>query len=432
MEIRNLAPDKEIKFYFNGMDWDSRWQTHAEIECLVTGPHWGYDYFASSAAHARTLFSDRVYMSGRFQNDWGDFGGVKPLASMQNDLYDSMMNSFALSYGDHLHPVDGFEDEVAERVKAVFEEKMLYEEYTDNSENLVDVGVIVENGTRKMPPYIKGMARMLKELKVQYNIYTEDGDFDSVPLLIVGEDVKATDKLKARLKEYHTNGGKLIFAGAGIDLGTEIGALDFIELCGKDDSDNAFYTTSDEKMRWAMYNPSRIIKNKSGREVAKYISKYFNLIWDGRQAYFYRPQGKPTEYSAAVVGASTACVCFDIFKAYAENFLTEHKLLFKALIDELLPNRLVLADKLPQTTSAAITRNAEHTVFHIKTTYPEIRMGRGIIEEHNYVKSTEVSLLGEHKVYSLPDLSEIEAKAENGRTVFETGDILGYKAFLIK
>ena len=181
-----------------------------------------------------------------------------------------------------------------------------------------------------------------------------------------------------------------------------------------------------------MYNPSRIIKNKSGNEIANYVDKHFNFKWDGRQAYFYRPQGKPTEYSAAVVGASAACVCFDIFKAYAENFLTEHKLLFKALIDELLPNRLVLADKLPQTTTVAMTRNEEHTVFHVKTTYPEIRMGRGIIEEHNYVKSTEVSLLGEHKIYALPDMTEINTTVNNGRTVFETGDILGYKAFLLK
>ena len=432
MEIRNLAPDKELKFYFNGMDWDSRWQTQTEIECLVTGVHWGYDYFASSSALARTLFSDRVYMSGRFQNDWGDFGGIKPLASMQNDLYDAMMNSFGLSYGDHLHPVDGFENEVAERVKAVFEEKMLYEPYTENSENLVDVGVLVEHGTRKMPPYIKGMARMLKELKVQYNIYHEDGDFETLPLLIVGDDIKASEMLKERLKRYLANGGKMLFAGAGVDLGVELGALDFIESCEKDDSDNAFYTTSDEKMRWAMYLPSRLIKNKSGREMAKYISKYFNLIWDGRQAYFYRPQNKPTDYSAAVVDKNAGCICFDIFRAYAENFLSEHKHLFKSMIDELLPNRLILSNELPQTTTTAITRNAKHTVFHIKTTYPEIRMNRGIIEEHNYMKSASISLLGEHKVYALPDMTEISTTVDNGRTVFETGDILGYKAFLIK
>ena len=432
MEIRNSVPHKKLKFYFNGMDWDDRWQTHTEIECLVTGTHWGYDYFASSAAHARTLFEDRVYMSGRFQNDWGDFGGIKPLASMQNDLYDAMMNSFALSFGDHMHPVDGFEDEVVQRVRKVFEEKMLYEEYTENSENVVDVGVIVENGTRKMPPYIKGMARMLKELKVQYNIYNEDGDFDSLPLLIVGEDIKATDKLKTRLRNYLANGGKMIFAGAGIDLGVDLGALDYVELCGKDERDNAYYTSDNGNMRFAMYLPSRIIKNKSGKEMAKYIGNHFNLIWDGRQAYYYRPQGEVTEYSAAVIGKDSACICFDIFKAYADNFLSEHKHLFKSIINELLPNRLVLSDDLPQTTTTSVTKNPEHTVFHIKTTYPEIRMGRGIIEEHNYMKSAKVSLLGEHKVYSLPDLSEIKAKTENGRTTFETGDILGYKAFLLK
>ena len=273
---------------------------------------------------------------------------------------------------------------------------------------------------------------MLKELKVQYNIYHEDGDFESLPLLIVGDDIKATDTLKEKLKRYLANGGKMIFAGAGVDLGVELGALDFIESCEKDDSDNAFYTTADERMRWAMYLPSRLIKNKSGREVAKYISKYFNLIWDGRQSYFYRPQNKPTDYSAAIVDKNSGCICFDIFRAYAENFLSEHKYLFKEMIDELLPNRLILSDALPQTVTTAMTQNSEHTVFHVKTTYPEIRMNRGIIEEHNYMKSASVSLVGEHKIYSLPDMTEINTTVEGGRTVFETGDILGYKAFLIK
>jgi hypothetical protein len=181
-----------------------------------------------------------------------------------------------------------------------------------------------------------------------------------------------------------------------------------------------------------MYEPSRIIRNVGGKELAKYVANVLNFTWDGRQATFYRPQGEATEYSAAVVGEGSACVCFDIFKAYADNFLVEHRELIRDVFDELLPERLIDSPLMPKTATAAITRNAEHTVFHVKATYPEHKMRRGIIEEHVYMKSVPVSLAGEYKVFALPEMSAVESRTENGRTVFETGDFLGYKAFLLK
>ena len=88
---------------------------------------------------------------------------------------------------------------------------------------------------------------------------------------------------------------------------------------------------------------------------------------------------------------------------------------------------------MPKTATTAITKNENATVFHVKSTYPEFKMTRGIIEDHTYMKSVEVSIKGEYnEVYILPELTKVESKVENGRTVFETGNILGYRAFLLK
>ena len=437
-EIYEAAGEKKdkIKFYFNEMSWTVPHQTHAEMECLSSDPYWGYDYFDSTAAYTRTMYEDRVYMSGRFQNSWGDFGGVKPLASMQNDLYDAMMHSYGLSFGDHMHPVDGFENEVVARVKAVMEEKIPYELYTEGSENVVEVGIIIHSNkvTRKLPYFVKGAARMLKELKIQYNVYDENGCFekDGVKLLILAENAAFDADFKERLRTYRAKGGKLIFVGEAIALGKELGMLDFVGLVGKDPRDNAYYTVAGSDMRWAMYDPAVILKNRSGTEIAKYVGNMMNFTWDGRQSCYYRPQGEPTEYSAAVVGEDAACVCFEIFKAYADNFLVEHRELMKTLIDALLPARLIDAPLMPKTAAATITKNAAHTVFHVKSTYAEHKMIRGIIEEHVYMKSVPVSLAGEYEVYVLPEMTKVESRTENGRTLFETGDLLGYRAFLLK
>ncbi|MBE6597282.1 MAG: hypothetical protein E7641_06385 [Ruminococcaceae bacterium] len=435
-DIKKAMGDKlgKIKLYINGMSWTVDCQTHAEIECLSSDPSWGYDYFDSMAAYTRTMYEDRVYMSGRFQNSWGDFGGLKPVASMQNDLYDAMMNSFGISYGDHMHPVDGFENEVANRIGAVMKEKIAYEPYTENSENLIDIGVIIHSNdrTRRLPYFAKGAARILKELKLQYNVYDENGAFEDAKLLIVGEGADFDDAFKARLAKYIKNGGKVIFSGPAVDLGKEIGALDYVDVIGKDTRDNAYYTVEGSDMRWAMYDPAMIIKNLSGTEAARYVSNILNFTWDGRQSCYYRPQGEVTEYSAAVIGENTACVCFDIFKAYADNFLVEHRELLDTLIRALMPERLIECEGMPKTATVALTQNATSTVFHVKATYPEHKMIRGIIEEHNYMKSAKVSISGEYDVYKLPENEKVDSVKENGRTVFETGDLLGYRAFLLK
>lgn len=425
----------KIKVYFNDMSRAAGYQTHAEVECLTSSVLWGFDYFDSMAAYTRTIYEDRVYMSARFQNSWGDFGGLKPLASMQNDLYDAMMNGFGLSFGDHLHPVDGFEPKVAERIKAVMEEKMAYEPYVADADNLAEIGVLIHSNdhTFNLPYFVRGAARMLKELKLTYNIYDEKGCFeeDNLKLLILGENADFDENFKTRLRSYIANGGKVLFVGTAVDLGKEIGVLNYIEA-ENDPRDNAYYTTPESDLRIAMYAPARVLKNVGGRELAKYVDNVFNFIWDGRHSYKYRPQGKPTAYSAAVVGENTACICFDLFSAYADNFLIDHRALFEKVIDLLLPARLIEAPQLPKTAAAAITKNAEHTVFHVKTTYAEHKMNRGIIEEHVYIKSVPVSICGEYQeVYLLPEMQKIESRCENGRTLFETGDILGYRAFLL-
>ena len=427
----------KIKVYFNDMSRKIGYQTHAEVECLTSSPRWGFDYFDSMAAYTRTMYEDRVFMSARFQNSWGDFGGLKPMASMQHDLYDAMMNGFGMSFGDHLHPVDGFEPKVAAAVKAIMEEKIAYEPFVKDATNLVEIGVMIHSNeySYTLPYFVRGAARMLKELKLTYNVYDENGSFDTdgLKLLIVGENGDFDDNFKIRLKKYIGDGGKVIFVGSAIDLGKEIGALDYIDVIENDTRDNAYYTTSEGDLRIAMYEPSRIIKNVGGKEIAKYVNNVFNFIWDGRQSYKYRPQGEQTDYSAAIIGENTACICFDMFKAYADNFLIDHRALLEKVIDELMPERLIEATKLPKTSTVSITKNSEHTVFHVKTTYAEHKMNRGIIEEHAWAKSAPVSVKGEYsEVYILPERIQIDSKTENGRTVFETGDVLGYRSFLLK
>jgi hypothetical protein len=258
---------------------------------------------------------------------------------------------------------------------------------------------------------------MLKELKIPYNIYDENGAFESMKLLIVPDADGHDEALVKRLKAYVQAGGKVIFAGSALELGKQADLLDYVELLGKDSADNAYYTVAGSNMRWAMYEPSCIVKNVSGEEKARYVKNVMNFTWDGRQSCYYRPQGEVTDYSAAVIKGNTACICFDIFKAYADNFLVEHRELMEGLIDQLLPDRAILAPRMAKTATVSLTDNGTHTVFHVKATYAEHKMCRGIIEEHGFMPGAEVSLAGEHEIFVLPEMTILYGSLLVKRTV---------------
>lgn len=423
---------KDVRLFFNS-NWVDGYTTHAEIECLSSSIEWGRDFFYATAPYGRTRVDELVFMSGRFQDSWGDFGGITNLASMQGDLYDAMLNGYQLSFGDHLHPIDGLEDEVIDRVGKVFAEQLLYEPYIKGAKAVVEVGVLVADIDHyDAQPYQQGVARMLCELKIPYNFYNEYGDFSKMKLLIVPQKTVLTEQLKAKIRQFRENGGKMLFCGDGLDVAKELGLCGYMEIVGEDTSDNAYFLTEDNNMRWAMYKPKKLMKNISGTETAKYVSNIFNLVFDGLHSYFYRPQGKVTDYSVAITDGDTACVCFDVFIAYKEIGLREHKLLVSNLINRLLPKKFIEVTGLPASAIIGVTENEENRIVHVKTTYAEIRNGRGIIEDHTWHPGGSVSVEGVYQVFALPQYEKVDSWGQDGRTIFNTGNILGYKAFCLK
>jgi hypothetical protein len=83
-------------------------------------------------------------------------------------------------------------------------------------------------------------------------------------------------------------------------------------------------------------------------------------------------------------------------------------------------------------TIITITANTDRKIIHVKATVPELRNGKGVTENHNISKGGTISVKGKYKVYAIPENKEIKATFDNGNTVFETGEIIGYSAFMLK
>lgn len=428
--IRARRPD--IYVYFNSNFTVPGLHTHAEVECLPSSLHWGSDYFFPAATFARAHYDKLVYMTGRFADCWGDLGGIKPLESMQHDLYDAMLMGYDFSVGDHLHPVFGLFDEVIDRVGKVFSEKMLYEPYTNGAKYVSEIALMVPPEDYRAPEYLKGAARMLCELKIPYSVFTPDDDIHGVKLLILPRALEVTPELHKKIFIHVASGGKLLFIGEGLDMVAPLHADAAVTDIAPDPSDNSYFVTEEGGMLWSSYKPSRLMKNKGARELARYVSGYFNLEFDGLQTYFYRPQNEATEYSAAITDGTVGYISYNAFDAYASNFLRENKLLVGEVIDSLLPDRMIATEGLPSTATVSITETDEHKIFHLKLTHPSIRNGRGIVEDHAYLRHATASVRGEYKVYALPECREIAAEIRDGRTHFALDDITGYAAFLLK
>lgn len=446
-EIREVLGAERYAF-FNGIAPEFMTNAHAEIEALPSWIWIHYDSFPQRAAYLRGLYDTRIYMTGRFQRDWGDFGGYRPRAAMENDLYDALMNGYELSFGDHLHPVSGINKALYKIIGDVFDQAKAYDPYTDGARYAADIAVLCENYEDLMDTRNRGASRMLSELKYTYDFVNPDMDFDPYRLIIVPDRIPMTESLQLKLDQYITRGGKLITSGtAGLKPDRSGFALEdyrTITVDGVDPVKTAYFQFKNEledypQTVWSIYyykhqdgsigGQQILMKNNGGEVLADLVPAYFGEIPNGIHGCCYRPPMEPAEYAAAVKNANSAHICFDIFENYGVFFLQAHRELVRQLIEALLPVPMLKAEALPSTAKVSITSKEEYDLLHVKVTYPEHRNFRAIIEEHNVLESGKtVRIRGTYRaVLTLPDHTPLTVAYEDGYTAITLPRIVGYQ-----
>ena len=454
-EIKNIVgPDRYL--YLNGMPYYDfrKLDTHIEIECLPSGG-WGYDFFWPHAAYARNIQTTCLYMTGRFQASWGDFGGYKGKASLENDVFDALCNNFIPSVGDHMHPAGNINRDMYEDIGQIYARVMAYEKYTAGARYKADIGVLTASDGYLGNEYA-GLARMLGEMQLGFDIVHQDADISRFKLVILPEGMLIDDALRARLEAYLAQGGRLLSAGTGGLKAPEgwepdqtgvprdaFFALDAyqIDCLGADPSNASYFNfvtlpEGSADMPWAMYSEGILMKARRDGDVrARYVKPYFNRHWDGLHSYFYTPPEKETGDTAAAVTGPVAHICFNVFTAYYNAALREHKLLVRQLIDELLPDPLVTAVRgIPSTARVTLTGTDDYSLLHVKATFPEPRGKFDIVEEHVTLRAGAiVKVRGEYaRVCRLPDETPVDSRVEDGHTIVTLPEITGYDMFLMK
>lgn len=454
--VRAIVPRDKRLFFKGNSEWYGRdINSHFEVVCLPAV--WGYDYFAAHAAFARPLYKELVYMNGRFQMSWGDFGGYKGKAAVENDFYDALTQGARPMLGDHLHPAELPEAAVYADLGDIYARLMRYEKYTEGARYIPELAVLANSLELDDSTY--GATRILSELKYCYDVVHVEGDLSPYKLLVMPDNITVDKPLAEKLRAFLDGGGKIISSGtSGLnseETGFALPEWSFQYLGKAPDAgahrdyiqDGGFLRYFKLKappkeladMRYAEYEPALIIKEpENGISLAdEYTAVFDKCGYNGRHYVYYTPPAKEkTGTSAIAINAegNVAHVAFELFRAYMTSFAKVFRLAMGELLARFIPDRLIVADELPVTSRVTLTGANDYRLLHVKVTYPEMRGKLGIVEEHNVIAAgKKLSVKGTcQKVLLLPEETPVPFSVANGYTEITLPEIEGYAMLLLK
>ena len=338
--LDGIAPDIGL-FYNSGSHFYTDAQTgaharlddytHFEVESLPSG-FWGYAHFPRVARLVCNWGVEWLAMTGRFQRQWGDFGGIKPVPALEFECFRAQALGGANSVGDQLPPRGVLDPAAYKLIGEVFAQCEGAEPFYAESEMCPQIGVFtpnsvgqIENETGKSE---EGAVQMAEESKYDCVVLDDVAALEGLELLVVPDSVIITATLKQKLANYYANGGNLILShNAGFDANGDW-ALDFLPL--KFEGDGEKYPTF-----WRV-NPNFAPALALGERVVYAQGK--NILPDGLEVlaqrvlpYFQRtdvtfsshfqtpPQKESDKYPAIVAGERFVYFADPIFREYRQT-----------------------------------------------------------------------------------------------------------------
>lgn len=466
-KIRAIVP-KDKKFIINSalrngtcIDGRTKLDTHSEIECLVCDNIWGYDYFPVKVAYERNLFDNVVFMSGRFRDTWGDFGGIREISGLEYDMYLGLLNCAEVSIGDHLHPRGRMEKPLVDMVKKIYTDIEKTEKWTHKAKYISEIGILhpinynLEYQIEDTPPHLsidrlinsfKGCVRILAELKYQYDIIDDTMDFDKFKVIILPDAMVLTENAAKKLEKYLDNGGKVISSGQS---GLKEDLSDFalkkywnFKYMGKEPYNISYFKAVGDvadgmvDMVSAIYSQGIALSKNEGNEIlGEYWEPYFNKHYDGHQYYSYIPYDKKSDNLYSVLkNENVIHINFKLFEAYYDYSYQIYRTLIDNCIKLMYKNKIIKTN-LPVYARASVSESNNGTLLQTVTYFPEKKNKRGIIDEKIKLYNSLFEVKCEEKpkkIYTVPDMKEIEFTYENGYAKFNVPEIDGHEMVYIE
>ena len=442
-----VGPDRLL--FFNGVPYRRQlpYCTHIEVESLPTGA-WGYEHFPVMGRYGRTLGKPATFMTGRFHESWGDFGGLRTQASLDFDCYHALAVGLTVSIGDHLHPRGQLERAVYERIGTCYRRIKALAPWTEGAKGVAEMAVVTPAGFEapylSEAPAIAGAVRMLSELNYQFDVIDPDAPLDCYALLVLPDDVPVDRQLKAKLKKHLRRGGLIVSSAfAGLDPARTGFALPEWKLkyLGPSQFNVSYYkcqrlAAADlPDMPIRIYEPGIDMRALAGtRRLARVYRPYFNRHWDGFQGNVYVPPEGPTRLDTAVRADGVVHVSFPVFSSYHRHVAETDRTLVRNCIQCIYPQPLVRTENLPPFGRVLLTRKQRETMAHVLCYCPEHKAGRGIVETPVPVRDVTVKVrIGSvSKAYLAPSMSPLDVWREGEYACVRLGEVRGYQTIVFR
>ena len=200
-------------------------QTHFEIESLPAGM-WNYHHFPRVARNLRAR-APFIGMTGRFQQMWGDFGGIKPVPALEFECFRTQALGGANSVGDQLHPRGTLDEGAYQLIGEVFAQCAVAEPFYAGARPCPTVALVCPHDPdvdeHRSTLVEEGLVALCQENHYDCAVVNEADDLRPFDLVLLGDGTRLTEKLRAHLEAYAAAGGKILAAADTVFTSTEPG-----------------------------------------------------------------------------------------------------------------------------------------------------------------------------------------------------------------
>jgi hypothetical protein len=337
-----------------------------------------------------------------------------------------------------MHPRGELDHAVFDVMEQIYKRLRKLDPWTDRVVPITDVAVVapspgfksvdIQAHARNMT-VLKGAARLLCELKVQFNVLTDIMPWEGYRLLVL-PDHRTLDEAAARKVRRHLDAGGAILSTGWSGLDPAHGDFVFrewgVKFRGDDTHNPAYYRVEPPldrgvpDMAHDFYAAGTAIEALEGTQVlARVVAPYYNRHWDGAHGFVYLPPDKPTDQAAVTLRGTIAHVSHAVFRAYFESAPVPLKQTLANLLDILLPDPLVLAPGLPSFARATVMSQEKRRMVHLLSYVPERRgpnmdMIEEPIELRDVILALRVDGREPKRIYLAPQEEALPLEMVNG------------------
>lgn len=378
--------------------------SNIDIEALPTGG-WGYQYFPVDSRYSRTVGTPVCGQTGRFFASWADFGGLKHPRQLEVEVRGIIAQGATCCIGDQPGPSAALDPAVYETIGRAYAEVEQLESWARGAAPVTEAAILVDgpalldvgstSGAEHADPHaaaansVAGTARLLRDARIQFDVVDQVAHLERYRLLVVPDGIAVTADLAAALADYVDRGGAVICAAGSV---AERGAvrpwakaLD-LTVCGQSPFSVPYLVPAAGLDRavpafeYALYGGSQRWEPASGadlRVLATLAEPAFERSAEHFTSHAHSPVAVHTPYVAAVVAGRVGAVSFPIGATYRERGYWVYRELFTAILDAVLPERLVRSSA-PSAAEITVTRqdaDRARWIVHVVNTSTDVRWG---------------------------------------------------------